>query len=812
MKKIYLILSLVIVSVISAYVIYRLYPSVHPLGAVKLNYNMLQIKQKADKLINQLNLNTENKTETTTLQANSDLIQSIYDSHSFNDANEIIRSKVPGYYWELDWKSSGGNVVINNDNKPEEDLKAGDIQIQFDTEGNLLKYKRELSDSVDITPVDEETARQLALSFLEKYAPTAPGSENNSTYYKVINSFTEQSTKKTRSQFRTDYNFSWKAGSADINNEIEINVAVSGDVISEYDLSYTVPETVSQAHNSIFSVATEVPFYIVVYILIIIIGYKRIRAYEVSFRLAIIMGLIVGISFSINLYTIIADSAAGWQLWLPLVFSTIFLAAGVFISWAVSETIAREAWRDKFVSLDLLTKGYTFHSRVGTAGITGVMGGFLIYLVWTGLLFFSEKIFNISFIIKDTTTLISHFHAVSPVLNVINKSIYPEIYVTAIFFLFVYSGLKRRFNSLFFLVPVTALLWGLVNFNDLIPIYWGVITGTITGALFILLFNYYDVLAALVSLVVFNIIDIGISLFTSGNAYYLNSGYYLILVFVLLAAFLIVGLFTKDKVTDFESITPAFVKNITERQRMQRELEIARDVQMSFLPTKNPQFKGLDIAAKCIPALEVGGDYYDFVKLNENRFGIIIGDVSGKGTQAAFYMTLAKGFVKALSKTINSPSEFLIKLNELFYENVERGTFISMIYGIFDSKEKTLTFARAGHNPVLARQSNKKEIELLNPVGLALGLERGALFSKTIKEIKVDMRPGDTFVFYTDGFTEAMNKYKIEFTEERLIETISKHIDLPANELLQKTIDDVNSFIGKTFQHDDMTMVVVKIL
>jgi len=244
---------------------------------------------------------------------------------------------------------------------------------------------------------------------------------------------------------------------------------------------------------------------------------------------------------------------------------------------------------------------------------------------------------------------------------------------------------------------------------------------------------------------------------------------------------------------------------------MQRELEIARDVQMSFLPVKNPEFRGLDIAAKCLPALEVGGDYYDFVKLDENKLGIIIGDVSGKGTQAAFYMTLAKGFVKALSKTINSPSEFLIKINELFYENVERGTFISMIYGIFDLKEKTLTFSRAGHNPVLARQSSKKEIELLNPVGLALGLEKGQIFGKTIREIKVDMCPGDTFVFYTDGFTEAMNKYKMEFTEERLKETIALNADLPANELLLKTIENVNIFMGKALQHDDMTMVIVKV-
>jgi sigma-B regulation protein RsbU (phosphoserine phosphatase) len=233
---------------------------------------------------------------------------------------------------------------------------------------------------------------------------------------------------------------------------------------------------------------------------------------------------------------------------------------------------------------------------------------------------------------------------------------------------------------------------------------------------------------------------------------------------------------------------------------------------MSFLPANDPQFKGLDIAARCIPALEVGGDYYDFVRLDENRFGIIIGDVSGKGTHAAFYMTLAKGFVKALSKTVGSSSEFLIKINELFYENVDRGTFISMIYAIFDVGDRTLSFSRAGHNPVIAKHSGKRELELLNPVGLALGLEKGTIFNRTIKEIKVDMQKGDTFVFYTDGFTEARNKFNMEFGEQKLTDIISQSLELSAKEILENTIAGLKTFTGKALQHDDMTMVVVKIL
>ena len=669
-----------------------------------------------------------------------------------------------------------------------------------------------MSDSIKIPAIKPDEARELAINFINKYSPVkVSDSTNSSNRFAVKGSFKESNVQETVKQGRTDYKFNWRGKSAVINKDIIVSTVVSGNTVSDFNVEFEIPGEVATDVSSTFSLSTVIPFYIVVFILIIVTGYKRIRAYEISFRLAVIMGLLVALTFGINLYSQISGST-GWELWMPVIFSTIFISGGVFITWAVSETIAREASKEKFISLDLLTKGYLFHSKVGKAGINGFTAGFLIYLAWMILLLVSENILHISFVTKQNSSLISHFSSLSPSLNIANKSIYPQVFYTAIFFLFIFTGLKRRFASLYILVPIAVVLWAVMNYNDILPLYWGILTGIVIGVLFFLFYNYSDVLSVLIALSVYSVIDTAVSLFTNGNHTYLVSGYSLVIFFVLVSAYFITGIFTKDKITDYNSITPAFVKNITERQRMQRELEIARDVQMSFLPAKNPQFKGLDIAAKCIPALEVGGDYYDFVNLDENRMGIIIGDVSGKGTQAAFYMTLAKGFVKALSKTVSSPSEFLVKINELFYENVERGTFISMIYGIFDVEKKTLTFSRAGHNPVIAKHSGKNEIELLNPVGLALGLEKGTIFNRTIKEIKIDMHPGDTFVFYTDGFTEAMNKFKLEFTEQRLTETISQNIELTANELLEKTIADVKTFTGKTLQHDDMTMVVVKVL
>jgi serine phosphatase RsbU (regulator of sigma subunit) len=174
-------------------------------------------------------------------------------------------------------------------------------------------------------------------------------------------------------------------------------------------------------------------------------------------------------------------------------------------------------------------------------------------------------------------------------------------------------------------------------------------------------------------------------------------------------------------------------------------------------------------------------------------------------------MTLAKGFLKALSRTYHSPGETLSLMNNMFYENVNRGNFISMIYGIFDLDKKMLTLARAGHNPLIVKQSSSGEVKFVQPKGIALGLEKGEIFSKSILEEDLTFNSGDTFVFYTDGFTEAMNKNKEEYGEDRLSKTINDNILLSSEDLLKKIYSDVRSFIGKEKQHDDMTIVVVKI-
>ncbi len=175
-------------------------------------------------------------------------------------------------------------------------------------------------------------------------------------------------------------------------------------------------------------------------------------------------------------------------------------------------------------------------------------------------------------------------------------------------------------------------------------------------------------------------------------------------------------------------------------------------------------------------------------------------------------MTLTKGFLRAVAKVSDSPAAILTQVNRLFYENVERGVFISMVYGVFDTEANVLRFARAGHNPVIMRKHQDDRVQVVSPRGLALGLDEGEAFERSIQEISIPFQAGDLFVFYTDGFPEAMNKTMEEFGEERLCNVIERYAQGSASEILEGVFREMKEFTDKAKQHDEMTIVVVKIV
>ncbi|MEJ2617224.1 MAG: SpoIIE family protein phosphatase, partial [Ignavibacteriaceae bacterium] len=222
-----------------------------------------------------------------------------------------------------------------------------------------------------------------------------------------------------------------------------------------------------------------------------------------------------------------------------------------------------------------------------------------------------------------------------------------------------------------------------------------------------------------------------------------------------------------------------------EKKRLENELNIAQEIQASLLPQKLPEFKNFEISVLFKPAKRVGGDFYDFFQLDENRYGIIIGDVSGKGLGAAIYTTLIKGIFQTLAYECSSTVELFVKANSLLYTLLEKKSFITAIYAFLDTVNNTLTFARAGHEPLMVYEAEHTQFNFYKSKGIGLGLEKGKKLRDNLEEGIINIKEKDILIFYTDGLvdmdyssdnSEAMDKFKgvVSANYERGTDTILK--------------------------------------
>ena len=237
---------------------------------------------------------------------------------------------------------------------------------------------------------------------------------------------------------------------------------------------------------------------------------------------------------------------------------------------------------------------------------------------------------------------------------------------------------------------------------------------------------------------------------------------------------------------------------------------------MSLLPRGPLRMPGLSVTALCVPAREVGGDYYDLLPLGQDRLGVLIADVSGKGTSAALYMAELKGVVLSLSQRHASPRDLLIDANRIISKHLDARSFITMTYAVVDMAARTITMARAGHCPLVyvpGPHAESRAPRALQPDGMVLGLpfDTGEIFSRTLEELTLPVGPGDLFLLYTDGISEAMNSEGDYFGDTRLADLAQQYADLSSNELSARILGEVKTFAGAAAQHDDMTMVLLKI-
>jgi serine phosphatase RsbU (regulator of sigma subunit) len=246
----------------------------------------------------------------------------------------------------------------------------------------------------------------------------------------------------------------------------------------------------------------------------------------------------------------------------------------------------------------------------------------------------------------------------------------------------------------------------------------------------------------------------------------------------------------------------------TQKITLERDLAIAKKIQQGLLPKYLPSINDLDICGEMIPALQVGGDYFDIINVAPGKLFVIVSDVSGKGLSASLYMSKLQTIMRLNCVDGKSPKEILVEANKKIYESIERNWFITISLALIDTNTHKIKFCRAGHSELLVL--NSKEPLLIKPKGIGLGLEEGKIFADTLEEIEIEYHPGQIYAFFSDGISEAMNEKNELFGLEALTKAITINKNHSASEIVKCVMQSIDMFRGNREQSDDITMVLVK--
>jgi len=240
------------------------------------------------------------------------------------------------------------------------------------------------------------------------------------------------------------------------------------------------------------------------------------------------------------------------------------------------------------------------------------------------------------------------------------------------------------------------------------------------------------------------------------------------------------------------------------KEALEREVSIAREVQRELLPRSVPEVRGLELAGICIPAIGVGGDYYDFLPLPDGRIGIVIADVSGKGIPAALLMAGLQGSVRSLALPGVPPCDINRRLNEMLHQSTSASRYATLFFALYDPQDRSLHYSNAGHHPPM--HVGPRDTARLSQGGLPIGLMPGSLYGEGRRELGV----GDLVALFTDGVVEAPNPDGEEFGDKRLHEILNRHRGTPLDDVLAEVIDAVGSWSAGGPAYDDVTLVLAR--
>ncbi|MFU8813430.1 MAG: PP2C family protein-serine/threonine phosphatase [Balneolaceae bacterium] len=606
------------------------------------------------------------------------------------------------------------------------------------------------------------------------------------------------------------YNLSGQHGSPDL--ELRVSVLPTGSLL---ELSYGFSDADGGADFTIFgSVVGFILTGFALWVIILLIIRLRLRLVDIKLSVlsAVLAGFIVpGYFILTQLYDLMNGLGTffGPQFWFELIGIGFIVAVSslfFFVAVAVGDSITRDQWSQKLRTMDLLRVAHFYNRPIGLAVFRGVILGFLLMGLYAlALVLFPDSYLSFSSTFNAQSVLF-------PYVSLLLSEGALVVMISILTYLILIGKLSSISKKPVFVAVVSGFFFLIVSpfTNAVEPMAYQLALSFGAGLFLGWVYAKYDFLTLVISLFISTMLFRTIGGWVVSGSPDAPIFWALMAVTVALLVYAGFSIFRGASVRELPEFVPDYIKELAADERVKSEIQIAKQVQQSFLPDRTPDVDGYELAAACIPAYETGGDYYDFIPYKDNHYAVAIGDVSGKGIQAAFYMTFTKGVLHALCSDGISGLQILDKINTLFRANASSGTFISLIFGKLDTEQSTFTFARAGHNPLLHYIAATDLVQELVPRGIGIGIAKSGQFTHHMDESVVQLHAGDVLVLFTDGIVEAMNSRSQFYGDKRLHEIIQKNCKLSADEIVQSVLDDVNIFSDGADVHDDMTLLVIK--
>jgi len=847
-------LFLIISGIFGAVLFYWIFSFQHPLSVADSSLGNDQAKQMSQQVVTGLGY-LPVQDSYADFRVRNEMLENVQRSGPVKEVytDSEIRTNYPVFYWQIEHASEpeewlqemanysedlkeyqvflsekGEFLGFNNEDSifPSRPFETEILELLFDGINHHLndlradaelfeqfqfRFVREPADhfeKIEFDPLssnilDQRGAEKIAKYHLEKSGWRSESFEVESTELISINQ-----VDAARVEFQK------QVGAIDRTVTLTVDVLPTGSLVGMIFTDPGPPDTAAVGNNYRLGILAVVALLFILWLLILL--YIRIKLRLIDTKLAVLVAVLAGFAFPallfLNIFHQILYSfgTLAFSDLAPQIVGFGIIAALTsivyFVITAIGDSLTREYWSEKLRTFDLIRIGHIYNRPVGLVIIRSVAFSFIIAGLWALTLYILPDSY-----IKVNQTFVSG-QTLLPSVYSLMFTFFIFLGLTQIVFLVGISKISSYTKNPIVIGVIVAVIFMLITADTISvgPELSSMVLSALAGFALGLIFVKYDFLTTFLSLFLYGIHLLSSPGWVMSSSPDASIFYAVIALLVVFLAIGVTGVFRGKPINELPKYVPDYITEMARDERIKQELQIARTVQQSFLPSKTPEFPGLDIAAICIPAYETGGDYYDFININGGKIAVTIGDVSGKGIQAAFYMTFIKGILHALCAEQDSTVNVLAITNTLFRINAQNNTFISMIFGILDPENATFKFSRAGHNPLLYYNSESEKIEEFIPDGIGVGMTGEDLFRKHLSESTIKMKPGDIIVLFTDGIVEATSADDAFYGEERFYKMIKNNKNLPAAKIIKKLMDDLKNFGQSSSQHDDMTILIIK--